>query len=238
MDSSIRLRLLCALACFAGGVADAPRRRLQDGAPSPTAYATAFATTRRTVDFNNLTFSLLSDEPVTSIGAADDFGDGLGSLKATAILFKTALYTQSPPSTSPYVAARCDFLLYKRPLTSRIFITDLTLTLFSDDGSSTHNPLAPVRSRWRNQRNSTALFINPLLFSAARVAHSAQRPDEASADVRRPVVPAEHAVLAAAAAGHVLLGGVRAVHHIRPLSNGPREQRCWAQVQRRGLCRL
>jgi hypothetical protein len=140
------IALFLAVSYFHSTFAELSPRLLQ-GPPSPTAYATAFATTRRTVDFNNLTFSLVSEETLASIGAADDFGDGLGTLKATAILFKTAVYTQDLNIISPYVAARCDFLLFKRSLTSRINIRDLTLTLFSDDGSSTHNPLAPVSSR-------------------------------------------------------------------------------------------
>jgi hypothetical protein len=38
------------------------------------------------IDSNALTTSLLTDEALASVGAADDFNDGLGSLKSTAVL--------------------------------------------------------------------------------------------------------------------------------------------------------
>jgi hypothetical protein len=119
---------------------DAPiKRALQ--APSPTAFATTISSSRFTIDRFNLTFALQSDEPLVSIGASDDYNDGLGSLKTTAVCFKTGSHATI---TSPFIPTRVDFLLYKLARQNRDGITDFRLTLFSDDGTPEHNPLAQV----------------------------------------------------------------------------------------------
>ncbi len=109
----------------------------------PSPLATTIATSRFTIDRFNLTFSLASDEPLTSIGGSDDYNDGLGSLKTTAVLFLTGSH---PTISNPFIPTRVDFLLYKLARMSRDTITDFALTLFSDDGTPEHNPLAPVCS--------------------------------------------------------------------------------------------
>ncbi len=119
----------------------APEHPRELQAPSPTAFATTISSSRFTIDRFNLTFTLASDEPLVSIGASDDYNDGLGSLKTTAVLVKTGSH---PTITSPFIPTRCDFLLYRLSKQSRETITDFTLTLFTDDGTSTHNPLAQV----------------------------------------------------------------------------------------------
>jgi hypothetical protein len=127
----------------------APVRALQASSTSSpvAAYPTTISASRFWIDANNLTFSFSSDEDLASVGAADDFGDGLGSLKATAVLILTGTDASSPYNPMQYVPLRCDFLLYRKPFQTRVGITDFQLTLFSDDGTSTHNPDQQVRVR-------------------------------------------------------------------------------------------
>jgi len=51
-----------------------------------------------------------------------------------------------PPAMDfPIAPVRCDILLYKAPGQARDLITDLFLTLYSDDGTEEHNPGLQVR---------------------------------------------------------------------------------------------
>jgi hypothetical protein len=126
------------------------RRAALNGSPAPTSerFATFAASSRFWIDRNNLTFTLASDEPLASIGAADDFNDNIGSLKATAVLVKTGF---NPDIAGPFIVTRCDFLLFKIPGTLTDGITNFQLTLFSDndpfndDPASDHYPQAAVR---------------------------------------------------------------------------------------------
>jgi hypothetical protein len=85
-----------------------------------------------------------------SVGASDDYNDGQGSLKATAVLFLTGTHdstlTGNIPIKTPYIPTRVDFLAYKLPYQSRDTLTDFQLTLFSDDGTTAHNPYQQVRA--------------------------------------------------------------------------------------------
>jgi hypothetical protein len=134
----------------------AERRKL---AVSPTVYATFPASSRYWVDFHNLTFALSSDESLASIGAADDYSDGIGSLKATAVLVLTGFNANNP---LPFTITRCDFLLFKKPFTTFVGITTFQLTLFSDDHPTdpdfpTHNPYQQVRPTALRARKECAL---------------------------------------------------------------------------------
>jgi hypothetical protein len=149
----LALALLSASSAVLG---DAQMRGRTLAVPSPTALATTISASRFTIDRFNLTFTLASDEPMVSIGASDDFGDGLGSLKATAVCFKTGSNTNI---SSPFIPTRVDFLLYKKSLQSRDTITDLSLTLFSDDGTTSHNPYRQVRARCHCARGAAEASV-------------------------------------------------------------------------------
>jgi hypothetical protein len=110
-------------------------------------FATFPASSRFWIDVRNLTFTLASDDSLASIGGADDFGDNVGSLKATAVLVQTGV---NPNIDGPFFITRCDFLLFKKPFTTFIGISSFQLTLFSDDNPTdpsapSHNPYQQVR---------------------------------------------------------------------------------------------
>jgi hypothetical protein len=138
-----------------GPSSSSPAPRALVSAPSPTAFATTISTSRFWIDHFNLTYSLTSDEPLVSVGASDDYGDGLGSLKATAVCFKTGANINN---TSPFLPTAVHFLLYKTPLQERTDITDFSLTLFSDDGTTSHNPYQQVGARSSTRLYSLFVF--------------------------------------------------------------------------------
>ena len=111
----------------------------QTNTPSGTPRPTTLATTRFTIDFNNYTFNLNSDQPQVSIGAVDSFNDGLGTARSTAVMFQTPF-----GNGEDYTPLRCDVLLHKVGGQSRDLITDLFLTLYSDDNTDEHNPAMQV----------------------------------------------------------------------------------------------
>lgn len=151
-------------------LATLPQGSYGDGQPpdaTPPAFRTFLSTCRQTIDLNVLGKVPVSDEPFVSVGASDDFGDGLGSLKATAILFKTVSYPVRPdgvvtpnPPPIPYIPDRVDFFLYRRALQSGTFPADVPfeIALFSDDDSETHNPLLRVRSFERSVHSCESLI--------------------------------------------------------------------------------
>ena len=109
-------------------------------AASATSFPTTLATTRYTIDHFNLTFSLHSDEPTVSVGAFDAYGDGVGTARATAVMFQTPMNAFGVP----YLPTRCDALFFKAGGQSRNYLNDFNLRLYADDGSDAHNPGQPV----------------------------------------------------------------------------------------------
>jgi hypothetical protein len=108
--------------------------------PNPT----TIAQTRYVIDRFNLTFFPYSDSKTASVGAADVLGDGLGSLVSTAVTFKT------PANMSWYYKPSRIDILYaaSKPQPSRpAGISDMVITLYSDDGTSARGPGLPVSLR-------------------------------------------------------------------------------------------
>jgi hypothetical protein len=142
------MTLACVTAiCLAwAGTAFAQASASPSPSPLATAFPTTIAQTRFTVDANNLTWALRSDSSTASVGAIDNFGDSIGSLVATAVLIK------SPSNTAwNYRPTRVDVLFAaKAPQPSRpVGMSDFLLTLYSDDGSTDHNPGVQVRNAHR-----------------------------------------------------------------------------------------
>jgi hypothetical protein len=106
---------------------------------------TTISSSRFGIDRFNLTFSQASDNDFVSIGAEQGAttpnGNAFGTLKATAVLIRSP----ASPVNGPYKPTRVDVLLYKRAFTRRNFVTDFYVTLYSDDGTSEHNPAGQVR---------------------------------------------------------------------------------------------
>ncbi len=75
---------------------------------------------------------MLADEPAVSAGVRNDFGDGLGTLSAHAVLF------QIPANNIPgvswlYKATRVDMLLYSKPGGApRSSLTDFAISLYAE----------------------------------------------------------------------------------------------------------
>jgi hypothetical protein len=134
--------------------------------PSSVPFPTTVSQTRFTIDFFNLTYSRASDAVTASVGAVNKYGDSIGSLVATAVLVK------SPTNVVwNYRPTRVDVLFHalsaqpSRPSG----ISDFLLTLYSDDGSSEHNPAFQVRKP-TFRFHSTQLFAYLSFRLAACVA--------------------------------------------------------------------
>jgi hypothetical protein len=106
--------------------------------PLPSESPTEFdiSSSRSRIDSLNLTFSTISDAAFVSVGAekgSAPWGDVLGTLKATAVLIRTPTL---PADT--YAPTRLSVLL-SLPL-HESGPRDMLAFLYSDDGSSDHNP--------------------------------------------------------------------------------------------------
>jgi hypothetical protein len=95
-----------------------------------------------------MTFTFDSDQystdatlPRVSVGARDQYGDSFGTLVTTAVLIKSPANLPGDPAWG-YRPVRVDLLFMQQPnqAPNRI-CTDFYVTLYSDDGTSTHNPL-------------------------------------------------------------------------------------------------
>ena len=107
--------------------------------PTASPLSTAIATTRFTISRFNLALNRTSDEPLLSVGMHDVFNDGVGTLKSTAVMFRT------PTGNGlKYYPTRCDILFHKVGDLSRTDISDFNLILFDDDGTAEHNPKSQV----------------------------------------------------------------------------------------------
>jgi hypothetical protein len=84
-------------------------------------------------------------QPRVSVGARDQYNDGTGSsggtLVTTAVLVKSPANLPGDPAWG-YRPTRVDLLFMQQPnqAPNRV-CTDFFVTLYSDDGTSTHNPL-------------------------------------------------------------------------------------------------
>ena len=109
---------------------------------TPSALPTVLSATRFNIDYFNLTFSLLSDNDVVSVGALNKFGDNIGTIQSTAVLCKTP----NNAAGLPYRVSRVDILLFVKTVqANRAGITDFALLLFDDDDSPSHGPGSLVR---------------------------------------------------------------------------------------------
>ena len=107
--------------------------------PTASPQSTTIATTRYTIYRFNLAFNRTSDEPLVSVGMHDVFNDGIGTLKSTAVMFRT------PTGNGlKYYPTRCDILFHKVGVQSRTDISDFNLILFDDDDTAEHNPNTQV----------------------------------------------------------------------------------------------
>ena len=122
-----------------------------------TPYPTTISATRYWIDVFNLTFTIVSDRPYVSVGARDDYGDGIGNLVSTAVLIKTPANRIGDPNWA-YRPTRVDLLMYGNPNQATRSINDFFVTLFSDDGSDVHNPSEQLSTPWPINAQS-----NPLL---------------------------------------------------------------------------
>ena len=140
--ASLRISLVCALIAvilpLAASVTQT-QTATPTNTPSSTPRPTTLATTRFTIDTFNYTFNLHSDQPQVSVGAVDSFNDGFGTARSTAVMFQTPI-----GNGQSYTPTRCDVLLHKVGGQSRDLITDLFLTLYSDDDTAEHNPAMQV----------------------------------------------------------------------------------------------
>ena len=133
-----------------------------------SAAPTTLATTRFTIDNFNYTFNLQTDEPAPNIaaGAIDQFGDGFGTLRATAVMFQPRA-----GNGLPYLPVRCDILLFKPGGQALNFITDFTLTLYADDEAEGHNPGVRVRAarapRCLSRHSASRLPLTPRGFRSS-----------------------------------------------------------------------
>ena len=90
------------------------------------------------------------------MGARDDYGDGVGLLSSTAVLFRAPPAQYGQPAWA-FSASRLDLLLYIAPGQARSGVADLYVTLFADDGSAARAPGAQIGSPW-SLANSHATF--------------------------------------------------------------------------------
>jgi hypothetical protein len=114
---------------------------------SRTPAPTTISSSRFTIDYFNMTFALLSDQTKASVGAINNFNDGVYSLVTTAVLFKTPAIDPANPVAWQYRPTRVDMLFFQKAAqaTRPVGLSDILLTLYSDDGSADHNPRANVR---------------------------------------------------------------------------------------------
>ena len=115
---------------------------------TPSPIGTVLSSTRYTIDHFNYTFNLQTDEtsPGVSAGSYDKYRDGVGSARATAVLFQTPA-----GDGNPFTPVRCDLFLFKSAGQTQNFLQDsgLTLSVYADGGSDAHFPGAVVGSRAR-----------------------------------------------------------------------------------------
>jgi hypothetical protein len=130
--------LLLAVSSVSPSQSPTPSKR-----PGTFPSQTTICSTRTAIDSGNL--AIISDAQFIAIGAekgVQPWGNILGTLKATAVLIR------APPSTVDAVfrPTRVDVLLFRRPYQQRNHVTDLFISLYSDDGSVSHNPGQKVGS--------------------------------------------------------------------------------------------
>ena len=164
------MRLLCGLGLL---VVLAPSRCANAASATATATTSALPTvlssTRYTIDKYALAGNLESDEIRVSAGAADVYGDSIGSLKTTAVMFRT------PAGDGvPYSPQRCDILFFitaGQPTTS---LAAFSIILFADDDTDAHNPGARVRCARHHDAVDRGHLTRPL--SPAALCPALDRP--------------------------------------------------------------
>jgi hypothetical protein len=80
---------------------------------------------------------------LVSVGAIDNYNDNIGSLITTAVLIRSPLNQATDPTDWLYRPIRVDLLMLQKTVqgAERPFgLSDFFVTLYSDDGTSTHNP--------------------------------------------------------------------------------------------------
>jgi hypothetical protein len=113
--------------------------------PRPSGYPsqTTICSSRRAIDNASIT-TPATDAQFVSIGAemgTIPWGDIHGTMKATAVLIRTP---PSPAEGALFGVTRIDVFLFRRPYQQRNHVTELFLSLYSDDGSTIHNPREKV----------------------------------------------------------------------------------------------
>ena len=120
------------------------------------------ASSRDSIDANNLTALAVTDAgpDLVSVGAEDPYQTGTGTLVATAVLVKTPVLPAGVSSNAGYAPTRVDVLLFVRAIIPlRSSIADFYVTLYSDDGTATHNPSQQMAPPYSLAGQATPLQI-------------------------------------------------------------------------------
>lgn len=97
--------------------------------------AVVISSTRSTVDAFNLSYAVFSDESLASVGARDDYGDGVGTLVATGVLLQAPAALPGQLAWT-YALARIDLLLAITAGQNRSGVADFFVSLYADSGDA------------------------------------------------------------------------------------------------------